>query len=180
MTSRPNEELAKQNVIVKESPIHGLGVFATKNFESSELILVGDESRIVTPDNPLRRDKGEYEYHCDYLAGGKVILLPWPERHVNHRCDPNAYVKHIDGIRYDFARRQILAGEEITHDYCINGFGNIVWYCKCGCARCRKIIHADFFHLPLELQIEYLPLLDDWYIEEYREKVEDLKRQIGL
>ncbi len=169
-----------ENIIVKESPIHGLGMFATKNFKKGELILMGDESRVVTLDNPLCEGKGEYEYHCDYLADGKVILLQWPERHINHCCDPNAYVKHVGALRHNYARRSILTGEEITHDYCINGFGNTVWRCNCGCARCRKTIHSDFFHLPLELQIEYLSLLDDWYIEEYREKVEALKPRAVL
>jgi hypothetical protein len=28
------------------------------------------------------------------------------------------------------------------------------------------VIHSDFFHLPTELQREYLPLLDDWFREE--------------
>ena len=167
-----------ENVIVKESQIHGLGVFAAREFRQGERILVGDESRVVTSDNPLQPDRGEYDYHCDYLAGGKVVLLGWPERHINHSCDPNAYVRRIDGVRYTCARRNITAGEEITHDYCINGFGDEVWQCNCGCARCRKTIHSDFFHLPLELQIEYLPLLNDWYVEEYRDKVEALERSV--
>jgi hypothetical protein len=76
-----------------------------------------------------------------------------------------------------FALRPISAGEEVTADYCINGFGDTLWQCNCGSARCRKNIHSDFFHLPYELQVEYLPLLDSWYIEEYKEKIQDLLKK---
>lgn len=169
-----------RSVIVQPSQIHGQGVFAVRNFRQGDLIIIGNESRVITPDNPLRKDEGEYDYHCDYLTDGKIILLQWPERHINHCCDPNSYVKHVGSVRYNYARREIRTGEEITHDYCINGFGNTGWQCNCSCWRCRNTIHSDFFHLPFELQIEYLPLLDGWYIEEYRDKINTLRRVAEL
>jgi len=36
------------------------------------------------------------------------------------------------------------------------------------------------FHLPRPLRIEYLALLDDWYIEEYREQVKQLLDLAGI
>ena len=72
------------NVRVAESPIHGLGVFAGRPFHASDEVLVLDDSRVVTPEAPLAA--GEYAHHCDYLCGGKVILMQWPERHINHSC----------------------------------------------------------------------------------------------
>jgi hypothetical protein len=161
-------------VIVKESSINGIGVFALESIAKGELVVAIDDSRIVTPEFPLDESKGELEYHCDYLTGGKVVLMQFPERHINHSCDPNTFVKTILGIRYVFALRPISVGEEVTYDYCINGFGDTLWQCNCGSARCRKNIHSDFFHLPHNLQVEYLPLLDHWYIEEYKEKVHEL------
>ncbi|HSL44055.1 MAG TPA: SET domain-containing protein-lysine N-methyltransferase [Anaerolineales bacterium] len=165
-------------VIVKDSVINGKGVFALKSISKGELILPIDDSRIVTVDSPLDASQGELEYHCDYLKGGKIVLMQFPERHINHSCDPNAFVKTILRVRYVFALRPINVGEEITYDYCINGFGDTLWKCNCGSPRCRKIIHSDFFHLPYELQVEYLPLLDDWYIEEYRDKVRGLLENV--
>ena len=160
-------------VVVKESPINGVGVFLMENIAKGEVVLAIDDSRVVTPKFPLDISKGEFEYHCDYLAD-RVTLMQYPERHINHSCDPNTFVKTIDGIRYVFALRPISTLEEVTYDYCINGFGDTLWECNCGSPRCRKTIHSDFFHLPYNLQIEYLPLLDDWYIEEYKEKVQTL------
>ncbi len=161
-------------VTVNESSINGKGVFASENIAKGELILAIDDSRVVTPELPLIESKGEFEYHCDYLAGGKVVLMLFPERHINHSCDPNTFVKTLLGIRYVFALQPIAAGDEVTYDYCINGFGDTLWQCNCGSPRCRKNIHSDFFHLPYDLQIEYLPLLDSWYIEEHKEKVQKL------
>jgi SET domain-containing protein len=160
-------------VIVKESSINGLGVFSLRSIAKGELVLAIDDSRIVTPELLLDESNGEFEYHCDYLAD-KVILMKFPERHINHSCDPNTFVRTISGIRYVFALRPISSFEEITYDYCINGFGDVLWECNCGSPRCRKTIHSDFFHLPHGLQVEYLPLLDNWYIEKYREKVQGL------
>jgi hypothetical protein len=165
-------------VYVAGSPIQGQGVFAGQAVRKGEVILAIDDSRVVTPENPLHPEQGEYEQHCDYLAAGKTVLMPSPERHINHSCDPNTFVRTLNGVRYVFALRGIAAGAEITYDYCINGFGDVVWPCHCGTPRCRGTIHADFFHLPLDLQIEYLPLLDTWYIDEFRPSVDQLLRRL--
>ncbi len=168
-----------EKVFLKASAINGIGVFARIDIRKSHLILKIDDSRDVTAENPLREADGEYEHHCDYLAGGKVVLMQSPERHINHSCNPNSFVKTINGLRYVFALADISAGEEITYDYCINGFGDTRWHCNCGDRRCRQEIHSDFFHLPIVLQFEYLPLLDDWYIEEYKTAVENLLKLAG-
>jgi len=163
-------------VVVKESPINGLGVFSLGSIPKGEVVLAIDDSRIVSPESPLDESKSEFDYHCDYLAD-RVVLMKYPERHINHSCDPNTFVRTINGIRYVFALRSISAFEEITYDYCINGFGDVLWECNCGSACCRKSIHSDFFHLPYDLQLEYLPLLDSWYIEEYKEKIQELLKK---
>ena len=164
-------------VKIDQSIIQGQGVFATLDIPKGDVVLKIDDSRVVTEDNPLRPENGEYEHHCDYLAGGKVVLMQPPECYINHSCNPNTYVKTVDGIRKVFALCNIRSGEEITYDYCINGFDNVVWTCNCGSPCCRHTIHSDFFHLPLDLQLEYLPLLDSWYVEEYREQVEELRHK---
>ena len=164
------------DLVVAESKIHGLGVFATRVFAEGEIILPIDDSRIVDADHPLRPELGEYSYHCDYLAAGKTVLMKSPERHINSCCDPSAFVKTINGIRYVVARRMIKSGEEITCDYIIDCHGAIVWQCSCGSLKCRGMIVSSFFELPLDLQLEYLPLLNDWFIEEHRDKIEGLLR----
>src|SRR5215213_4598037 len=127
------------------SQIHGVGVFAARDFAAGETILVIDDSRVVDEEHPLRAELGEYDYHCDYLAGGKVVYMQSPERHVNSSCDPNAFVKTIGGVRHLVARRAVEAGEEITCDYIIDCHGGIVWQCSCASPRCRGTIVSSFF-----------------------------------
>jgi hypothetical protein len=166
------------DVMVAPSIIHGSGVFATRDFSPGETILLLDDSRVVDDEHPLRPECGEYEYHCDYLAGGKVVLMPPPERHINSSCDPNSYVRWENGKRKVIARRAIGSGEEITYDYIIDCHGGKEWECRCGSERCRRKIVSSFFELPMEFQMEYFPLLSDWFIEEHRRLVEKLQMQM--
>lgn len=162
------------DVAVRSSAIQGLGVFAARPFCKGAVVQVIDDSRVVDDLHPL--GSGDDSRHCDYLEAGKVVLMQPPERHINHSCDPNTYVKTVDGRRLVIALRDIPAGEETTYDYCINSGGDTVWTCHCGAARCRGEIHSDFFHLPIELQREYLPLLDDWFRRERSDEVDRLTR----
>jgi uncharacterized protein len=164
------------DVFVAESKIHGLGVFAARRFTAGETVLLMDDSRIVDPEHPLRLELGEYECHCDYVEGGKVILQASPERHINSSCDPNAYAKRDGGLSQVIARRPIKAGEEITYDYLLDCHGGDTWQCNCGSPRCRGTIVSSFFELALGLQLEYLPYLNEWFIREHRDKVEALRR----
>ena len=165
-----------KHVVVGPSRIHGNGLFAARDFRSGERILRRNDSRLVTDDNPL--GEGEHEYHCDWIADGRVVYVQEPERYTNHSCDPNAYVEvDEDGTRYCTARRDISAGEEITYDYCIDMDGGIAQPCDCGASRCRKTIHSSFFELPPDIQTEYLPYLSLWFQERFRKRLEALKRR---
>ena len=163
-------------VFVTESKIQGVGVFAARDFAEGEVVLSLDDSRVVDAEHPLRPERGEFARHCDYLEGGKVVLQKFPERHINSSCDPNVYARRGDGESLVVARRRIRAGEEITSDYIIDCHGGDVWQCNCGSARCRRTVVSSFFELPLAWQLEYLPLLNEWFVREHREEVEALRR----
>jgi uncharacterized protein len=165
-------------VEVQESPIHCQGVFATRAYRRGERVLAIDDSRVVTDDTPLDPQKGEFEHHQDYL-GNHVVLMQEPERYINHCCEPNAYVKTLDGVRWVIAYRDISPGDEITYDYCINSYGDEQWECHCGHPKCRKVHHTDFFNLPDAKVREYLPLLDDWYVRLAGDRVEAARQRLG-
>jgi len=151
------------DVEVKPSSIQGLGVFALAPIRMGQYIRQINVVREITPAAPLREDLGERIDHCDY-PDGKVVLLGFPDRHLNHSCDPNAYVQYHENHSYLLARRSIEAGEEITCDYNINITGGTSWPCSCHAARCRGETIGDFFRLPVEIQREYRPLLADWFV----------------
>ena len=157
-------------VVVRPSGIEGLGIFAARAFAAGERIRRIAVAREITPEHPLREDLGERADHCDY-PDGRVVLLDFPDRHVNHCCEPNAWVRY-DGDAAGFgARRAIAAGEEITIDYAINLTGGSSWPCTCGAARCRRTVEGEFFHLPRDLQKEYRPLLADWFVRRHAERI---------
>ncbi len=111
---------------------------------------------------------------CAFLNGIWIFddtILNW----VNHSCDPNTYTKTNNGIRQVIAMRDIKEGEEITYDYSMNGDNDGTFECRCGSAKCRKIYQGDFFKLPKELQIYYLPYLDDWFKRKYKDKISALQ-----
>jgi hypothetical protein len=121
---------------------------------------------------------GERIDHCDY-PDGKILLLGYPDRHLNHSCNPNAFVQY-EGMRcYLYSRRDIKVGEEITCDYNVNITGGTSWPCHCGDARCRGETLGDFFKLPIEIQREYRSLLAEWFIQRNLEAMRTLDADLA-
>ncbi len=158
-------------VEIKPSSIEGLGVFAARRFAAGDLIRRINVVREISVDAPLREDLGERFEHQSY-PDDRVVLIGPPDRHVNHSCDPNAYVRYEGDAVYTVARRDIEGGEEITYDYVINTAGGNTWPCHCGASRCRGESLGDFFELPEEIQREYRPLLAPWFVERHRRRLE--------
>jgi SET domain-containing protein len=159
------------DVEVKPSPIQGLGVFAARSFRAGQRIRRVNIVREVKAASPIREDAGERIEHCGY-PDGKILLWGFPDRHVNHSCDPNAYELCEREAIYIVARREIAAGDEITFDYNINTSGGTSWPCHCGAARCRGETIGDLFSLPEEQQREYLPCLAEWFTDSHRDRLE--------
>lgn len=157
-------------VEVRPSRIAGLGVFACRPFNEGERIRRITVVREITSDAPLREDLGERQDHCDY-PDGKVVLFGFPDRHLNHSCDPNAYARYEASACHLVARRPIESGEEITCDYNINIAGGTAWPCHCGARRCLGTVLGDFFLLPPDLRSEYRPLLAEWFVRRHADRL---------
>lgn len=166
------------DVEVRQSAIEGLGIFAARRFRSGERIRRVNVVREITAASPLREDLGERHDHCSY-PDGKVVLFGFPDRHINHSCDPNAWEQFEGDESYFVARRDIAPGEEITCDYNVNIAGGTAWPCRCGAARCRGLVAGDFFLLPGEWQQEYRPLLAGWFVRRHRERLTGLDSADG-
>jgi SET domain-containing protein len=169
----------QDRVYVKPSPIHGLGVFARRNFATGETVLVREE-RPVTPENPLDPEKDELEHHCDWLEGGRQVYLGFPERYVNHCCEPNAFMRVQDGVGHIVALRPIRVGEEVTNHYGVDLSRGDSWQCGCDSPRCLGVVTGDFFELPLDVQVELCPLLNEWFIKERWDDYDALMKRAGL
>lgn len=163
------------DVEIRASSIEGLGLFAARPFCVGQRIRRINVVREVTPTSPLREELGERADHCDY-PNGKVVLLGTPDRHINHSCNPNAYVLYEGDHSFLVARRDIAVGEEISVDYNINITRGTAWPCHCGTARCTGTVVGDFFRLPLDIQREYSSLLAQWFVRANRDRL----RALGL
>lgn len=164
-----------QRVEVRPSPIEGLGLFAVRDLEAGEIVHNLEYAREVTAQHPLRTELGERHDHCAY-PDGRVMLVAYPGRHMNHSCNPNAYYSYEDGLTCARARRTIEAGDEVTVDYLINTAGGDSWSCNCGSERCRGQTGTGFFQLPKEIQKEYLPLLAGWFRKRFARQISELEK----
>ena len=141
---------------VRESKIHGRGLFAIANIAKDEIVAVKG-GHIV--DRKTLRERvtprlGPVEIQID----DDLFIAPVTEQerdlsmlYSNHSCDPNL------GIRGEItfvAIRNIRTGEELTHDWAMTDDDEYSVECKCGASNCRKILTGKDWQRP-ELQIRY-------------------------
>jgi hypothetical protein len=122
------------DVIVRDSPIHGRGVFAARRFEAGEVIIEG--CRKILSDEAIEALPAEERNFLSLLDGEHILMEP-PSRFVNHSCNPNARGSGWT----DVATRVIETGEEITVDYVAEVPG-LRLECNCGARNCRRVLVA--------------------------------------
>jgi uncharacterized protein len=88
------------------------------------------------------------------VTDDRHLVLPTdrPNGKGNHSCDPNLWW----GVPYTLVTcREVMADEEMTNDYATStGAADFVMKCRCGSARCRRIITGNDWRLPA-LQRQY-------------------------
>jgi hypothetical protein len=81
------------------------------------------------------------------VADDAHLVLPVGEaiHFLNHSCDPNVW--HLDAFTIA-ARRDVVAGEELTIDYATHsGLSTFRMDCSCGAPCCREVITGDDWRL---------------------------------
>ena len=121
------------NVLIKDSKIHGKGIFANKDFKKGQIVLKWNPKEITE----IQFDNlSEEEKEFAGLHEGKYRLMQPPERFVNHSCAPNT--NSLDDC--DVAIKNIKKGEEITSDYSKDVIPDFHMKCSCGSKNCKGII----------------------------------------
>jgi uncharacterized protein len=140
---------------VRESKIHGRGLFAIARIAKDKIVAVKgghiisrEELREITP------RLGPVEIQID----DNLFIAPVTDEerelsmlYSNHSCDANI------GMRGEItfvAMRGIRAGEELTHDWATTDDDDYSVECKCGAPNCRKILTGQDWQRP-ELQQRY-------------------------
>ena len=129
-------------VEVKSSSIDGKGCYATHSFRKGRKIseYVGER---ISRREIKRRLQGAQRIHIcaidsywaiDGSVGGNGT------QYINHSCNPNAFIKIINGRIYFYALRDIAPSEEITVDY-IASWHDDETKCFCNAPNCRGTIN---------------------------------------
>lgn len=143
-------------------------MFATRPFESGEIILPTFEGPVIDRAGLARLSPWERE-HLSEFGIGLWRVLPVPRCYLNHSCDPNAMGTEGDAI---LALRDIARDEEITIDYRWNSYddGTGVWVMECLCdpARGPHQVVGDFFALPPAAQERYVEFAPRFIKDLYR------------
>src|SRR5438445_6482046 len=141
---------------VRESKIHGRGLFAVADIAKDEIVAVKG-GHIV--DRKTLREKitprlGPVEIQID----DDLFIVPVTQEeressmlYSNHSCDANI------GMRGEItfvAMRNVRSGEELTHDWAMTDDDDYSVECNCGAPNCRKILTGRDWQRP-ELQKRY-------------------------
>lgn len=122
-------DLLEEYVIVKDSGIHGKGIFITKDVpEGASIMVIAGE--VISGDECERREDEEDNVYI-FWNGDTYIDTAMTEKikYINHNCDFNCDVLDRDESSLLLvAYRDIKAGEELTIDY---GYDEIYEYCNC-------------------------------------------------
>jgi uncharacterized protein len=141
---------------VRESPIHGRGLFAKEKIDKGEVVLVkgGHILNRETLKSEVTPSLGSVEIQI----GDDFFIAPvnQEERELsmlysNHSCDANL------GMRGEItfvAMRDIAADEELTHDWCTTDDDDYEVKCNCRSNDCRGVVTGKDWQKPA-LQKKY-------------------------
>jgi SET domain-containing protein len=127
--------------VVKESPIHGRGLFACEPIAKDEIVVI--KGGYIFDTATLRKVEPSLgPAHITIAEGFFIGPLTECEREggiifSNHSCDPNIGVQ---GQIVFVAMRNIQPGEELTHDWATTDDDAYEMPCNCGAPNCRGII----------------------------------------
>lgn len=135
---------------VRNSEIHGRGVFAADKIRKGTVIIEYKGQRAAWDDAMERPDSDPDDPAHTFLFeldDGRVIdarVRGNAARWINHSCDPNCKTfEDEDGRVFIEARHKIRPGEELTYDYRLSVDGKLSkderrqYACRCGTKKCR-------------------------------------------
>lgn len=140
--------------VVRQSDIHGRGVFAARRIRRGTRIVEYQGERIDNDEADRRYDDTKMKRHHTFLftlnrntvIDGATSAGGGDASFINHSCDPNCEAIITGSKIHIHARRTIEPGEELAYDYQYERTGENddelekFYLCKCGAASCRGSI----------------------------------------
>jgi len=141
---------------VRQSKIHGHGLFATADIAKDEIVAV--KGGHIVDRKTLREKITPKLGPVEIQIGDDLFITPVTDEehelsmlYSNHSCDANLGVR---GEITFVAMRDIRAGEELTHDWATTDDDDYSVECKCGAPNCRRILTGKDWQCP-EVQARY-------------------------
>lgn len=136
------------NAECRESPIHGLGVFAKRSINKGEIVAI--LGGLIVPKEEIQ---GYWDIlgHVGIQINEDFFIVPSSREELkkkgvfNHSCNPN--IGFVDDIRF-VAIRDIEPEEEICFDYAFNETIDEGFECNCGSKNCRKVVKPSDWKNP--------------------------------
>ena len=134
---------------VRDSPLHGLGVFALRDIPRGTRIIeyLGERITHAEADRRYEHKQAGDSHTFLFIADGATVIDAGVDgneaRFVNHACEPNCESVIEDRRVFIDAIRAIEPGEELTYDYQIQREADDppdidgIFACRCGSAGCR-------------------------------------------
>ncbi|HWW73915.1 MAG TPA: SET domain-containing protein-lysine N-methyltransferase [Pyrinomonadaceae bacterium] len=164
----PNLSYISPKAVVRESPIHGRGLFAVEPFAAGEVVCV--KGGYVFGGETLR-SMPEWYGSAEIQVAEDLFIGPLAEAEregsmifSNHSCEPNVGVR---GQIVFVAMRAIEAGEELTHDWATTDDDAYELECNCGARACRKVITGQDWRRK-DLQERYRGFFSSYLAEKIR------------
>ena len=139
--------MAKKLSEVRESAIHGRGLYATADIAAGAAIIQYLGEKITKAESNRRaleweeraRESGDglvYNFELDDEWDLDGLVGDNPARYINHSCDGNCEAINDDNEIWITARRAIKKGEELLYDYGYDMEHFLDHPCKCGSDNC--------------------------------------------
>ena len=155
---------------VRDSPIHGKGLFAARAIATGEIVAVkGGHILSRQQWTALEPSLGSAEIQIAeelFIAPVRQDEREGSMLYTNHSCEPNIAIR---GQIVFVAMRNIAAGEELTHDWATTDDLDYQMTCRCQRPTCRGTVTGRDWMKP-ELQARYR----GWFCWFLERKIETL------
>jgi len=158
-----------KKIVIHESPIHGIGMFASDFINSGEVVFIKGghiitkeevfSSAIINSYLPISD-----EYYIGALTADEEAKI---KLFNNHSCNPNC---GMHGEITFVAIRDIEPGEELTVDYAFIDNEDYSFECHCGSPKCRHTVTGFDWKIKW-LQDEYYP----YFAQYLKDKIDSMR-----
>jgi uncharacterized protein len=154
-------------IVVKESDIHGMGVYAAEDIPKGTEIIEYVGRKVTKEESDKIADRDMDAHEENGKENGAVYIFELNKEHdidgnvewntarlINHSCDPNCETSGDDEHIWIEAKRDIKKGEELGYDYCYDIDDYEDHPCLCKSANCIGFIVDEKFRLDLKKKLK--------------------------